>query len=235
MKEADSSKRAIVTGASSGIGREIVRQLAAAGWSVLAVARRAERLTELADESAGRVFPFPVDLSAEDAPQAVVAAAERQLGGLDLLVNNAGSSWVGPFAEMPNEQLDRVFGLNVRALMLLCRAAIPALERCEGQIINCSSMAAHLPMETLAAYCASKAAVAMFSRVLAKELAPRRIRVNALSPTGTDTELFETVGVDIDRGALVPAADMARLVLLLTELPAGLDIGEIQTHKRFVP
>ena len=90
-------------------------------------------------------------------------------------------------------------------------------------------------METLAVYCASKAAVVMFSQVLAKELAGDNIRVNTLSPTGTDTEIFEKVGVDIDRQQLVPAADMAQLVVTLSNLPAGVDIGEIIATKRGTP
>jgi NAD(P)-dependent dehydrogenase (short-subunit alcohol dehydrogenase family) len=88
-------------------------------------------------------------------------------------------------------------------------------------------------METLAVYCATKAAVIMFSRVLARELADRKIRVNAFSPAGTDTAIFEKVGVEIDGDTLIPAADQACAMLALIDLPAGLDVVEFSTDKRF--
>ncbi|MBI3922909.1 MAG: SDR family oxidoreductase [Armatimonadetes bacterium] len=229
-------RRAIVTGASSGIGRETVRELAKEGWRVLAVARREERLRALREEFADQIQTHVCDVTGEGAAEAVLAAANEQLGGIDLLVNNAGTSWVGQFADMPVADLDRVFNLNVRALMRLCQAAIPSLEASgRGQIINVASVAGHLPMSSLAAYCSSKAAVIMFSNVLAKELSPRGIRVNVLSPTGTDTEIFEKCGVTVDPVHLVPAPDMARLVVVMTQLPEGVDLGEVVTQKRLSP
>jgi NAD(P)-dependent dehydrogenase (short-subunit alcohol dehydrogenase family) len=230
------NKRAIVTGASSGIGREIVRQLAEDGWRVLAVARRAERLKELEKDGSGRIVGFPADISAEGAAEAVVSAAAEKIGGLDLLVNNAGTSWVGPFAGMPTEKIDEVMHLNVRALMLMCRAAIPILEKSEpGQIINVSSIADRIPMEGLAVYCSSKAAVSMFTKVLAKELAPKKIRVNLLAPCGTDTEIFDKAGVKIDSSHLVSPREMAELVGMLIKVPQGIDLPEIITQRRFEP
>lgn len=230
------SKRTIVTGASSGIGTAAVRSLAGAGWQILAVARRQDRLDQLHKELGDQVVPCAVDVTAEDAPDRIMASAEAELGGLDLLVNNAGGSWVGSFVDMPVADLDRVFDLNVRAVMRLCQAAVPLLSKStNGHIINVSSVAADLPMESLVAYCTSKAAVTMFSRVLAKELAGQRIRVNVLSPCGTDTEIFEKVGVDVDPAALVSAEDMAALILTLVNLPAGLDVADLAVHKRFEP
>ena len=215
---------------------EVARQLAAEGWRAIGVGRNIERLRELAEQTDGAVAPCQADLASPDAPEKIVAAARDGLGGLDLLVNNAGCSWVGEVADMPTEKLDAILNVNVRALMLLCRDAIPMLEASgQGQIVNIASVAAHLNAETIAVYSASKAAAITFSRALAKELAPRNIRVNVLSPTGTDTDLFSRVGVDMDRSRLVPVADMARLVVLLTQLPVGVDIGEIIAEKRFVP
>jgi NADP-dependent 3-hydroxy acid dehydrogenase YdfG len=230
------NKCALVTGASSGIGREVVRQLAQKGWKVLAVARRKDRLDELAKALPGQIVPCAADITAEDAPEAVVQTVIDKLGGLDLLVNNAGTSWVSPFETMPAGKLEAILDLNVRALMRMCRAVIPALEKSQGQIINVSSVADRIAMETLAVYCASKAAASMFTKALAKELSAKKIRVNLLSPCGTDTEIFTKAGgSQPDAKYLVPAADMARLVLILTQLPDNLDLGELAPHQRYQP
>ena len=90
-------------------------------------------------------------------------------------------------------------------------------------------------METLAVYCATKAAVLMFSKVLAKELAEKNVRVNAFSPTGTDTNMFKSVGVEIDKNLLVPAPEMGRMVVMLTEFPDSVDVSEMSIIKRFTP
>jgi NAD(P)-dependent dehydrogenase (short-subunit alcohol dehydrogenase family) len=238
MNEQD-RRRAIVTGASSGIGREIAKQFAEEGWRVMAVARRADLLESLAGEGNGRIVPFACDLVKDETPGEVFALAEREFGGVDLLVNNAGVSWVAETADTPDEKLDEILDLNVRALMRMCREAIPTLAASgSGQIINVSSVAAHLSMMGLAVYCSSKAAVNMFSRVLAKELAPRGIRVNVLSPPGTDTEIFGKAGVEVDsinRDALIPAGEMARMAVLMTQWPASVDMGELVIHKQGEP
>lgn len=223
------AKRAIVTGASSGIGYAIAKQLLVKDWQVLGVSRHAQD-----NNTPKGTIPLKVDLLADDAPQIIFTAVQKEFGGLDLLVNNAGGSWVGNVASMPDTDLDRVMNLNVRSLIRMCRQAIPLLKKsANGQIINVSSLAAHLPMETLGVYCASKAAVLMFTKVLAKELAPEKIRVNVLSPTGTDTNIFETVGVKVDKNALVSAEDMAKMAIFLTELPGDVEVVELLTHKRF--
>lgn len=180
------------------------------------------------------VIPYPANLLDKNVEKEVLQAVTDKLGGLDLLVNNAGGSWVGPFSEMPNTDIDRVFGLNVRSVMLMCRELIPLLSKSQGgQIINVASVASDLPMEMLAVYCASKAATVMFSQVLARELAEHKIRVNVLSPCGTDTNMFKTVGVEIDKNTLVPANEMASLIILLTELPVHIEISKLQINKRF--
>jgi short-subunit dehydrogenase len=189
-----------------------------------------------AEEAKGEVIALQADITADGAPERIMAAAAKQLAGLDLLVNNAGCSWVGQFADMPIEKLDLILNVNLRALMLLCKCAIPLLEKSSrGQIINIGSVAAHLADDVITIYSASKAAVITFSKALAKELAPKRIRVNVLTPTGTDTDLFNKVGEDIDRSLLVPAQDMARMAILMTQWPEGIDVGELVTEKRFVP
>ena len=223
--------RAIVTGASSGIGYEIAKQLAEKGWKVLGVSFDAT-----AENTASGVIPYKANLLNDGVHSEIIRVAREKLGGLDLLVNNAGGSWVGNFEDMPTEDIDRVLGLNLRSLMLMCRESVPLLaESDRGQIINIASQAAHTPMETIAVYCASKAAVVTFSNVLSKELTAKGIRVNVLSPTGTDTNMFKTVGVEVEKAALVSAESMAKMAIMLTELPADIDVAELLTQKSFRP
>ena len=223
------SKKALVTGATSGIGYEAAKQLVENGWEVMGVGRSA---TE--KNVAAGVIPYKADLLTKGIEAEIFQAVKDTLGGLDLLVNNAGGSWVGNFVDMPDADIDRIMGLNVRSVMTMCREMTPLLlESDAGQIITVASIAAELPMETLAVYCASKSAVVMFSKVLARELASQNVRVNVLSPCGTDTPIFESVGVTVDKDALVPAVEMASLIVLLTHLPPQVDIMDLQINKRF--
>ena len=234
--EKKTNRRAVVTGAGSGIGREVSTQLVAEGWRVLAVDIDGKLVEALAKETQGKAVALQIDITADGAPERIMAAATEQFGGLDLLVNNAGCSWIGQFADMPVEKIDLLLNVNFRALVLLCQRAIPLLEQSgRGQIINIGSVAAHMTFDVIVIYCASKAAVITFSKALAKELVPKKIRVNVLSPTGTNTDLFNKVGSDIDRSLLIPAADMARMAILMTQWPEGIDVGELVTEKRFVP
>jgi len=229
-------KRAIVTGVSSGIGQAIALSLVADGWKVFGVARRADRLKKLEKKTAGKLIGFEADITADGAPEAIIAAGVKALGGLDLLVNNAGTSWVGQAADMPTDQIDRIMNTNVRALMLLCREAVGHLEKSDcGQILNVGSVVGHMPMSTIAVYCASKAAMIMFSKVLANELAPKKIRANILSPTGTDTEIFEKAGSKVDPALLVPAKAMGDLAVLMTRWPKGMDVNEVVCHRPLEP
>jgi NAD(P)-dependent dehydrogenase (short-subunit alcohol dehydrogenase family) len=222
-------KRALVTGATSGIGFETAAQLVNNGWQVIGLGKTANE-----QSVPSGVIPYQANLLDEGIEKKISKTVIDQLGGLDLLVNNAGVSWVGPFAEMATNDIDRVFGVNVRSVMLMCREMTPLLTKSpNAQIVTVASVAAHLPMETLAAYCASKAAVVMFSQALARELAKDQIRVNVISPCGTDTNIFETVGVDIDKSTLMPADEIASLIILLTQLPVHVDISEFKINKRF--
>jgi short-subunit dehydrogenase len=188
-----------VTGASSGIGREIAVQLAAAGTDLVLVARDGERLHALAEslrsDTGVEVEVLGADLSAPVAR----AAVERRLGAqespVDLLVNNAGFGTSGPFAELPVGREEQQVQLNVVAVQRLTSAVLPGmLERGSGSILNVASIAAFLPSAESATYGATKAFVRSFSDALHDELAGTGVTVTASMPGFTRTEFQERSG-----------------------------------------
>lgn len=186
----------IVTGASSGFGREFALALARRGYAVLAVARRADRLHRLAEEvelAGGRLEPLVADLSREDGVEAVAAAATSR--DVDLLINNAGLASYARFSSEPAERQRDLVRLNVEAVVLLTRRLLPAmLERRRGGIINVASQMAFQPMPYFAAYAASKAFVLSFSEALAEELRGTGVRVTAVAPGFARTEFAIVAG-----------------------------------------
>ena len=185
---------AVVTGASSGLGREFARALAGRGYPVLAVARRGERLRALADEvgrNGGRLEPLVADLStAEGVEMLLTSAGDREV---ELLVNNAGLAAYGPFVELPSER--DLLRLNVEAVVILTRGLVPAMvARRHGGVINVASQMAFQPMPYFAAYAASKAFVLSFSEALAEELRGTGVRVTAVAPGFVSTEFAEVAG-----------------------------------------
>jgi short-subunit dehydrogenase len=194
----DSERRgwAVVTGASSGLGREFAFALAGQGYPVLAVARRAERLSALADEVArrgGRLEPLIADLSTADGVEAVLLAArEREV---ELLVNNAGVATYGPFASTPSARGRDLVRLNVEAVVALTHGLLPAMvERGRGGVINVASQMAFQPMPYFAVYAASKAFVLGFSEAIAEEVRGSGVRVTAVAPGFVTTEFTEVAG-----------------------------------------
>jgi short-subunit dehydrogenase len=194
-----SRRRALVTGASAGIGEAFARELAARHHDLLLVARRRDRLEALAKELAERhrvsASVEAVDL-AEEAGLAALAAAIAA-DPPDLLVNNAGFGSFGRFAELdPERELEQI-RLNVLALVRLTRAALPGmLGRGRGAVINVSSLAGESPGPFTATYAATKAFVTSFSESLHEELRGTGVVVQALLPGFTRTEFQDVAGVD---------------------------------------
>jgi len=192
-------RAAIVTGASSGIGRATAIRLAADGHAVLAVARdeAALRATcRVIAEAGGRAVPLAADVTTDEAPGAIVDHAVTVLGGVDALVNAAGIIASGSVADTTDETWDTMMDINVRAPFRLLRRAIPALVERGGAVVNVSSVAGPRAFPGLAAYCVSKAAVDQLTRVAALDLAPNGVRVNAVNPGVVVSNLHRRGGMD---------------------------------------
>jgi uncharacterized protein len=188
------TKVTLITGASAGLGAEFARQLAGRGMRLVLVARRGERLRELADK-VGNARVVAMDLSA-------AGAAERLIGDLDaageqveLLINNAGFGQIGRFVSLDGARQREMIDLNVGTLTDLCRAVAPAMiERRSGAILNVASTAAFQPGPKMAVYFATKAFVLSLSEALHEELKPHGITVTCLCPGPTRTEFGDVAG-----------------------------------------
>ncbi len=194
-------KTALVTGASRGIGRAIALAYAEAGADLALVARSEDSLAELAGEVEGlgrKATVLPCDVTDRAAIQATVAEAIQRLGHVDVAVNNAGgTSFMVPFADIRFPGWEKVFRLNVDSIVHICQALGPhLLERRAGSVINVASVAALGGTPMLAPYGASKAAVLSLTRTLAMEWAHADVRVNALCPGWTATELNRNLWED---------------------------------------
>jgi len=186
------NKVAVVTGASKGIGLAVTKALVAEGARVIAGARDVGgELQSLAE--GGAVNAVSIDLATPDGPQALVAAAQ-QYGGLDVVVNNVGAVALRleGFASVTDDQWLSSLNLNFMVAVRTMRAALPLLGRRSGggAIVTVSSVNAFLPDPGIIDYCAAKAALTNFSKALSKELGPRGIRVNTVSPGPVETALW---------------------------------------------
>ena len=189
--------RAIVTGASSGIGREISLELARQGALLTLTARREERLRELADEvgaCGSRAEIVVGDITEPATRQEVVETAVAQLGGLDVLVNNAGIGAVGLFEEARADRVRQIMEVNFFALVEMTRVALPALKQGNRPIVvNVGSVLGHRGVPYRSDYCASKFAVQGFSEAIRAELGAHGIDVLVVSPGATESEFAAKV------------------------------------------
>jgi uncharacterized protein len=220
------SKTALVTGASSGIGAVYARRLAARGYDLVLVARRADRLAGLAAELQSAhgvsVRTLPADLSKTDG----IAAVEDVLrtDQIDLLVNNAGIGKIGSTADLSDADALDTLTVNVTALTRLTRAALPSMRaRRSGAIVNVGSVLAFYSLPTSSLYSATKAFVLTFTRGIAQEVREDGIKVQAVLPAGTVTEFYESAGLSID--SFDPKIFMTAEQLVDAAL-LGLDRGE---------
>ncbi len=189
--------RGILTGASSGIGRALATQLVRSGARLVVVSRRAERLDELAaslNDAQGQLITLAGDVTYAEVRLAAVQRAERTFGGLDLLVNNAGSGAMGRFDQAAPDRLRHIMEVNFFAPAEMIRVALPLLERGNRpMVVNVDSVLAHRGVPGCSEYCASKFALRGLSESIRAEVAALGIDVLSVSPARTETEFFENV------------------------------------------
>jgi NADP-dependent 3-hydroxy acid dehydrogenase YdfG len=216
---------AIVTGASSGIGEATARTLAREGCPVALVARREDRLEAIADDLDTRTLVAPTDVTDGTAVAAMVEQTRKELGGVDVLVNNAGIARGGPVAAADLAELRRTVQVNLEGVMNVTHAALPALLDSEaGDIVTVSSLSARFPQEGGSAYTASKFGVNGFCRSLRKELSDEQVRVTILMPGATVTELNDWAHWD---GRAMDPADVAETTAFAVSRPAHVELTDV--------
>lgn len=221
---------ALITGASSGIGAIYADRLARAGYDLILVARRADKLRELAKDLTDRTGRSVETIVADLTQPAALAQVEQVLrsdASITLLVNNAGVGAAAPLLQAQVADMDRMITLNVSVLTRLAYAAAPAfVARGGGTIVNIASIVALAPELLNGVYGGSKAYVLAFSQSLQHELADKGVRVQAVLPGATATEFWGVAGVSVDQlpqGIVMSAQDMVDAAL------AGLAQGELVT------
>jgi len=224
------SARALVTGATSGIGRAAALRLALNGWEVVVHGRNQERGAEVVaaiEAQGGRARFFAADLNVLAEVQALVA----EVGDVDVLVNNAGASWFGPTSDLDETTFDDLFDGNVRSAYFLVAGIAPGMAtRSTGSIINLASMAGQIGLDGGAAYGATKAALSSMTRSWAAEFSPRGVRVNAIAAgpvysTPDKASLIEQLGKTTLLGRGAQVEEIAEVVAFLASDKASYITG----------
>jgi short-subunit dehydrogenase len=211
------SRIAIVTGASSGIGAAVVAELATRGATVVAVARRQDRLDQVVERCPGSTA-IAADVSSRDECERVVRETEERFGRVDVLVNNAGISIHKSAARTSFDEVSAVMAVNFFGPVALATAALPGmLERRCGSIVNVTSVARYLPNPGEAAYGASKAALSRWSHGLSIDLHGTGVHVGVVSPGPIDTEIWSLDEELSYKGKLFPASVVAGGIVKVIE------------------
>jgi 3-oxoacyl-[acyl-carrier protein] reductase len=228
-------RKALVTGATGGLGGAIARTLHAQGASVAISGTRADALEALAAELGDRVVVTPCNLADKDSVEALVPTAEEKLGGLDILVNNAGITRDNLFLRLKDEDWDNVLAVNLTAAFRLSRAAVKSMMRRRyGRIVAIGSVVGTTGNAGQGNYAAAKAGLIGMSKALAAEVASRNITVNVVSPGFIESPMTqalnekqrESILADVPMGRLGAGADIAAAVAYLASEQAGYVTGQ---------
>lgn len=240
MGDALAGRVVLVTGSSRGIGAEVAAKAAAAGATVAVHYRRdadgAERTLARVREAGGDGDRFGADLEDGEAAEDLVRRVIERFGRLDGLVNNAGRTQVGPFLDIAPDEWDAVIRTDLTAAFRTCRAALPSMvERGSGSIVNVASRLGQMGIPETAAYSAAKAGLIGLTRALAREFGPRGVRVNAVAPGFTLTEMTADMADteegqrrlrDMPLGRFGRADEVAEAIVFLLSDRASLFLGQ---------
>lgn len=229
-------KVVLITGGGTGIGKATASNFIAQGATVVITGRRQKVLEQTAQELGPQCYGIAGDVSKSGEPSRIIEEVISKFGRLDALVNNAGTGSMGPLSQTSDDMIESIYRTNVFAPLALIREATAHLAETKGTVINISSVAASGMMPGVAAYASSKAAVEHATRLLAVELGPMGIRVNAVAPGLTDTDITEEVkaneqmlGMIIAQtpmGRLGKPQDVANAVVLLADSRASWVTGQ---------
>jgi 3-oxoacyl-[acyl-carrier protein] reductase len=236
-----SKKVAVITGASKGIGASIAKALGAEGASVVVnyASSKAGADSVVAEivKNGGKAIAVQGDVSKGDDVKRIFAETKKAFGRLDILVNNAAIYQFAPLEQITAEHFDRQFDINVKGLLFTTQEALKLFDGEGGSIINLSSVASQGTVPGSSVYSATKASVEVITRILAKELGPKKIRVNAISPGPVETEGFQSAGLsgsDFAKQAAVSSPlgrigqpeDIANVATFLASPDSGWITGE---------
>ncbi|MEG4809550.1 SDR family oxidoreductase [Microcoleus sp. F8-D3] len=227
------TKQALITGASSGIGKATALAFAAEGINLALVSRESENLEAVAAaarEVGVKAEAYPLDLAKIEQVQSSISAIAAQLGAVDILVNSAGMGYTGSLTETSLADWQKVLDLNLTSVWQCILGVLPSMrDRGSGIIINVSSIAGNQTFPNWGAYCVSKFGLMALSKTLAAEERARGIRVTAICPGSVNTPMWDTdtVDADFDRTAMLTPEIVAQSILHAVQLPTSAVIEEI--------
>ncbi len=232
MSESTNARVAVITGGGSGIGAAVARLLAAEGWSVVVAARTKSRLDDAADAingAGGTASARPTDVTVAAQVDALFADTLATYGRLDALVNSAGASTGGEIVDTDADAWWETIDVNLRGTYLCSRAALaPMLDAGDGHIVNILSVASDTAFAGASAYCASKAAALMFTKVMAAEVRTKGVRVTAVLPGATDTPLWDDMGFKPELEDMMPPERVAETVSFVLSQPRTAVVDQVQ-------
>jgi short-subunit dehydrogenase len=226
-------QRAIITGASSGIGEETALAFARAGIHVALVSRSADKLATVAEKARQcgvEAQVYPLDLAHVDHVQEQMAAIASEFSPIDILVNNAGMGYTGSLMDTSLADWQQILDLNLTSVFECIRAVLPTMrDRHQGTIVNVASIAGKQTFPNWGAYSVSKFGLMALTKTLAAEERTHGIRVTAICPGSVNTPLWdtETVGAHFDRTQMLTPEIVAQSILQIVQLPASATIEEL--------